>query len=161
MARKKQRAHRGSAGKHRNPGWINTGVLTIERVRVLLSEAAALLAVAPKNACRLNGWGGTNAYAWPAIRAGPRSSPRTPNSNTGCTTVLYGGELTDGENELRGVETLLHLHRESRRGILILLANLQRDGLSGAGNRHANKPYAPPRELGQGPTEKVTGCALG
>ncbi len=54
----------GPLGRHSSPGRISPGFFTIERVLVLLTVIAALLAVASKNACRLNGWGGTNSYAW-------------------------------------------------------------------------------------------------
>ncbi|MGP5152176.1 hypothetical protein [Glutamicibacter ardleyensis] len=46
----------GPLGKHSNPGRINPGFFTIDRVLLLLTEVAALLAVASKNACRLHGW---------------------------------------------------------------------------------------------------------
>ncbi|WP_181150491.1 hypothetical protein [Arthrobacter sp. MYb224] len=54
----------GPLGKHSNSGRINPGFFTIERVLVLLTAVAALLAIASKNACQLNGWGGTNTYTW-------------------------------------------------------------------------------------------------
>lgn len=54
----------GPLGKHSSPGNIAPGFFTIERVLVFLTVIAALLAVLAKNACRLNGWGGTNPYAW-------------------------------------------------------------------------------------------------
>jgi len=54
----------GPLGRHSSPGRISPGFFTVERVLVILTVVAALLAVASKNACRLNGWGGTNSYAW-------------------------------------------------------------------------------------------------
>ncbi|MBP2372670.1 glycosyltransferase family 87 protein [Paeniglutamicibacter psychrophenolicus] len=54
----------GPLGRHSSPGRINPGFFTVERVLVILTVIAALLAVVSKNACRLNGWGGTNSYAW-------------------------------------------------------------------------------------------------
>ncbi|MHA6969049.1 hypothetical protein ACX5K5_15290 [Glutamicibacter bergerei] len=44
----------GPLGKHSNPGWINPGFITIERVLLLLTVVAALLAVASKSTCRLS-----------------------------------------------------------------------------------------------------------
>ena len=54
----------GPLGRHSSPGRISPGFFTVERVLIILTVVAALLAVASKNACRMNGWGGTNAYAW-------------------------------------------------------------------------------------------------
>ena len=54
----------GPLGRHSSPGRISPGFFTVERVLVILTVVAALLAVASKNACRMNGWGGTNAYQW-------------------------------------------------------------------------------------------------
>jgi uncharacterized membrane protein len=54
----------GPLGRHSSPGRIAPGFFTVERVLVILTVIGALLAVLAKNACRLNGWGGTNPYAW-------------------------------------------------------------------------------------------------
>ena len=54
----------GPLGRHSSPGRISPGFFTVERVLVILTVFAAFLAVASKNACRMNGWGGTNSYQW-------------------------------------------------------------------------------------------------
>ena len=54
----------GPLGRHSSPGRISPGFFTVERVLVIFTVIAALLAVASKNACRMNGWGGTNSFAW-------------------------------------------------------------------------------------------------
>lgn len=54
----------GPLGRRTEPGITPGGFFTIERVLILLTVLAALAAVAVKNACRVGGWGGTNAYMW-------------------------------------------------------------------------------------------------
>lgn len=54
----------GPLGKHAKPGMTTPGFFTIERVLIIFTIIGVLLAVLAKNACRLNGWGGTNSYQW-------------------------------------------------------------------------------------------------
>ncbi len=46
----------GPLGRHAAPGEVSPGIFTVERVLILLTLAAALLAVVLKGYCRANGW---------------------------------------------------------------------------------------------------------
>lgn len=46
----------GPLGRHAEPGVVLPRVFTVERVLIILTVVAALLAVVVKNHCRLNGW---------------------------------------------------------------------------------------------------------
>ncbi|WP_212277043.1 glycosyltransferase family 87 protein [Arthrobacter gandavensis] len=46
----------GPLGRHTAPGIVTPGFFTVERVLILLTTAAALLALLVKNPCRSNGW---------------------------------------------------------------------------------------------------------
>jgi uncharacterized membrane protein len=46
----------GPLGRHTSPGIVTPGFFTVERVLILLTTVAALLAVLVKNPCRANGW---------------------------------------------------------------------------------------------------------
>ncbi|GAA3685641.1 glycosyltransferase 87 family protein [Arthrobacter ginkgonis] len=54
----------GPLGRHVDPGRVDPGFWSVERVLILMTVAAAILAVLAKNACRMNGWGGTDSFAW-------------------------------------------------------------------------------------------------
>ncbi|MBG6084677.1 glycosyltransferase family 87 protein [Zhihengliuella flava] len=54
----------GPLGRRTEPGVTPTGFFTIERVLILMTLVGALAAVAAKNACRVGGWSGSNAYMW-------------------------------------------------------------------------------------------------
>ncbi|GAA4363771.1 glycosyltransferase family 87 protein [Paeniglutamicibacter cryotolerans] len=54
----------GPLGRHTDPGRVTPGFWRIERVLILLTGIAAILAVLSKNMCRLYGWGGENSYQW-------------------------------------------------------------------------------------------------
>ncbi|WP_309081810.1 glycosyltransferase 87 family protein [Zhihengliuella sp.] len=54
----------GPLGRHTEPGVTPTGFWTIDRVLIALTMLGAILAVGVKNACRVGGWTGLNAYQW-------------------------------------------------------------------------------------------------
>lgn len=54
----------GPLGRHSDPGRVNPGFFTVERVLILMTVAASLLMLLAKNPCRLNGWGGSNPYVY-------------------------------------------------------------------------------------------------
>lgn len=54
----------GPLGRHADPGRQSPGFWTVERVLVLLTVVAAVVAVLAKNMCRTLGWGGSNSYIW-------------------------------------------------------------------------------------------------
>ncbi|GAA3706575.1 glycosyltransferase 87 family protein [Zhihengliuella alba] len=54
----------GPLGRHTEPGTTPTGFWSIDRVLIALTIVGVLLAVGVKNACRVGGWTGLNAYQW-------------------------------------------------------------------------------------------------
>ncbi len=46
----------GPLGKHSSPGTVSSGPFTVERVLIMLTVIAAVLAVLAKDYCRVNGW---------------------------------------------------------------------------------------------------------
>lgn len=54
----------GPLGRFTDPGRVGPGFWSIERVLILLTMVAAVLAVLSKNMCRTLGWGGSNSYLW-------------------------------------------------------------------------------------------------
>lgn len=56
LLRRSTEAIGGPAGRHTAPGIVSPGFFTVERVLVILTVVAAVLSVAVKQYCRVNGW---------------------------------------------------------------------------------------------------------
>lgn len=54
----------GPLGRHSEPGRIDPGFFSVERVIILMTTVGALLMLLAKNPCRINGWTGNNPYAY-------------------------------------------------------------------------------------------------
>lgn len=52
----------GPLGGRSDPGRIDPGFFTVERVVILLTTVAAFLMLLAKNPCRVGGWGGNNSF---------------------------------------------------------------------------------------------------
>ncbi|MGO4455026.1 glycosyltransferase family 87 protein [Arthrobacter sp. RAF14] len=67
----------GPLGRRTAPGVVSPGFFTVDRVLVLLTVVAALVALAIKSFCRVQGWGGAGAYYgtcysdFPTLLGGP------------------------------------------------------------------------------------------
>lgn len=54
----------GPLGRFTDPGRVNPGIFTVQRVLVVLTVIGVLFAILAKNMCRTQGWGGMNSYQW-------------------------------------------------------------------------------------------------
>lgn len=54
----------GPLGRFTDPGRVNPGIFTVQRVLVILTVIGILGAILAKNMCRTQGWGGLNSYQW-------------------------------------------------------------------------------------------------
>jgi len=54
----------GPLGRRSDPGRIDPGFFSVERVIILMTTLGALLMLLAKNPCRINGWGGNNPYLY-------------------------------------------------------------------------------------------------
>ena len=52
----------GPLGRRSDPGRVDPGFFSVERVIILMTTLGALLMLLAKNPCRVNGWGGGNPY---------------------------------------------------------------------------------------------------
>ncbi|WP_313812487.1 glycosyltransferase 87 family protein [Glutamicibacter sp.] len=54
----------GPLGRHSDPGRVSPGFFTVQRVLIIMTVIGSLLMLLAKNPCRINGWGGNNAYIY-------------------------------------------------------------------------------------------------
>lgn len=54
----------GPLGRHSDPGRVNPGFFTVQRVLIIMTVIGSLLMLLAKNPCRVNGWGGNNPYIY-------------------------------------------------------------------------------------------------
>ncbi|UXN32433.1 glycosyltransferase family 87 protein [Glutamicibacter sp. M10] len=54
----------GPLGRRSDPGRVDPGFFSVERVIILMTTVGALLMLLAKNPCRVSGWGGNNPYVY-------------------------------------------------------------------------------------------------
>lgn len=54
----------GPLGRHSDPGRVNPGFFSVERVLIIMTVIGSLFMLLAKNPCRVNGWGDNNPYIY-------------------------------------------------------------------------------------------------